>query len=49
MRAVRQRLHQQQFRRMVLTAYRERCTICRLRETRLLQVRTSSPTATSAA
>ena len=37
MRAVRQRLHQQQFRRMVLRAYRERCTICRLRETRLLQ------------
>lgn len=37
MRAVRQRLHQQQFRRMVLRAYQERCTICRLRETRLLQ------------
>ncbi len=37
MRAVRQRLHQQQFRRVVLRAYRERCTICRLRETRLLQ------------
>ncbi len=37
MRAVRQRLHQQQFRRIVLTAYRERCTICSLHETRLLQ------------
>ena len=37
MRAVRQRLHQQQFRRVVLRAYRERCTICRLHETRLLQ------------
>lgn len=36
LRAVRQRLHQQQFRRLVLTAYSERCTICRLRETRLL-------------
>lgn len=36
MRAVRQRLHQRQFRLMVLRAYRERCTICRLRETRLL-------------
>ncbi len=37
MRAVRQRLHQHQFRKMVLHAYAERCTICRLRETRLLQ------------
>jgi putative restriction endonuclease len=37
MRAVRQRLHQHQFRRMVLRAYRDRCTVCRLHETRLLQ------------
>lgn len=29
-RAVMQRLHQQQFRRVVLRAYRERCAICRL-------------------
>jgi putative restriction endonuclease len=29
-RAVMQRLHQQQFRRVVLRAYRERCSICRL-------------------
>ena len=37
MQAVRRRMHQQQFRKIVLRAYRERCTICRLRETRLLQ------------
>lgn len=35
-RAVLQRLHQQQFRRMVLRAYAERCTICRLRHLELL-------------
>lgn len=35
-RAVLQRLHQQQFRRMVLTAYREQCCICRLRHVELL-------------
>ena len=35
-RAVLQRLHQQQFRRMVLTAYRDQCCICRLRHVELL-------------
>jgi putative restriction endonuclease len=35
-RAVLQRLHQQQFRRMVLTAYRDQCAICRLRHVELL-------------
>jgi putative restriction endonuclease len=35
-RAVMQRLHQQQFRRMVLKAYREQCAICRLRHVELL-------------
>lgn len=35
-RAVLQRLHQQQFRRLVLAAYREQCSICRLRHTELL-------------
>ena len=35
-RAVMQRLHQQQFRRMVLAAYREQCCICRLRHVELL-------------
>jgi putative restriction endonuclease len=35
-REVKQRLHQAQFRGAVLTAYRERCTICTLREPRLL-------------
>jgi putative restriction endonuclease len=35
-RAVMQRLHQQQFRRIVLDAYRNRCTICRLRHVELL-------------
>ena len=35
-RQVRQRLHQVQFRGAVLPAYRERCAICSLRETRLL-------------
>jgi putative restriction endonuclease len=35
-RAVLQRLHQQQFRRMVLSAYREQCCICRLRHVELL-------------
>jgi putative restriction endonuclease len=36
LRQVRQRIHQAQFRGIVLPAYREQCTICRLRETRLL-------------
>lgn len=35
-RAVMQRLHQQQFRRIVLKAYRERCAICRLGHVDLL-------------
>ncbi len=35
-RAVMQRLHQQQFRRIVLKAYRERCAICQLRHVALL-------------
>ena len=35
-RAVMQRLHQQQFRRLVLRAYREQCAICRLRHVELL-------------
>lgn len=35
-RAVLQRLHQQQFRRMVLRAYREQCSICRLKHLQLL-------------
>lgn len=35
-RAVLQRLHQHEFRRMVLTAYRERCCICRLGHVELL-------------
>jgi putative restriction endonuclease len=35
-RAVMQRLHQQQFRRMVLRAYREQCSVCRLRHVELL-------------
>ena len=35
-REVKQRLHQAQFRGAVLTAYRERCTICTLKEIRLL-------------
>lgn len=35
-RAVLQRLHQQQFRRMVLAAYREQCCICRLKHVELL-------------
>jgi putative restriction endonuclease len=35
-RAVMQRLHQQQFRRLVLAAYRNQCTICRLRHVELL-------------
>lgn len=35
-RAVLQRLHQQQFRRIVLDAYRNQCTICRLRHVELL-------------
>jgi putative restriction endonuclease len=34
---VRQRLHQQAFRERVLTAYREHCTICRLRHQELLE------------
>lgn len=35
-RAVIQRLHQQQFRRIVLSAYKEQCGICRLRHLELL-------------
>jgi putative restriction endonuclease len=35
-RAVMQRLHQQQFRRHVLTAYRDQCAICRLKHVELL-------------
>lgn len=35
-RAVLQRLHQQQFRRMVLVAYQEQCCICRLKHVELL-------------
>lgn len=35
-RAVLQRLHQQHFRRVVLTAYRERCSICRVNHIELL-------------
>jgi putative restriction endonuclease len=35
-RAVLQRLHQQQFRRLVLAAYREQCCICRLKHVELL-------------
>jgi putative restriction endonuclease len=35
-RAVMQRLHQHQFRRVVLAAYRSRCAICRLRHAALL-------------
>jgi putative restriction endonuclease len=35
-RAVMQRLHQQQFRRVVLNAYRNQCSICRLRHVELL-------------
>lgn len=35
-RAVMQRLHQQQFRRVVLNAYRNHCTICRLGHVELL-------------
>lgn len=35
-RTVLQRLHQQQFRRLVLAAYREQCAICRLRHVQLL-------------
>jgi putative restriction endonuclease len=35
-REVKQRIHQAQFRGVVLPAYRDRCAICRLREVRLL-------------
>lgn len=35
-REVKQRIHQGQFRGVVLPAYRDRCAICRLREVRLL-------------
>lgn len=35
-RAVLQRLHQQRFRRLVLKAYRDQCSICRLRHVELL-------------
>lgn len=37
MREVRTRLHQQRFRHLVIRAYGRRCTICRLREPRLLE------------
>jgi putative restriction endonuclease len=37
LREVRLRLHQQRFRREVLRAYRQRCTICALREPALVQ------------
>lgn len=37
LREVRFRLHQQRFRRQVLTAYRHRCTVCALREPALVQ------------
>lgn len=37
LREVRQRLHQQRFRRDVLAAYRHRCAICALREPELVQ------------
>jgi putative restriction endonuclease len=37
LREVRLRLHQQRFRRDVLRAYRQRCTICSLREAALVQ------------
>jgi putative restriction endonuclease len=36
-RAVKQRLHQQRFRSLVLTAYRERCAMCRLGHPELLE------------
>jgi putative restriction endonuclease len=35
-REVKQRIHQAQFRGVVLPAYQDRCAICRLREVRLL-------------
>jgi putative restriction endonuclease len=37
LREVRLRLHQQRFRRDVLRAYRQRCTVCTLRESALVQ------------
>jgi putative restriction endonuclease len=37
LREVRLRLHQQRFRRDVLRAYRQRCTVCSLREPALVQ------------
>jgi putative restriction endonuclease len=37
LREVRLRLHQQRFRRDVLRAYRQRCTVCALRESALVQ------------
>lgn len=36
-RAVKQRLHQQRFRSLVLTAYREQCAMCRLKHASLLE------------
>jgi putative restriction endonuclease len=36
-RVVKQRLHQQRFRSLVLAAYREQCAMCRLRHTALLE------------
>jgi putative restriction endonuclease len=47
MREVRARLHQGRFRGLVLTAYRDRCTICRLRESRLLDASHIVPDAES--
>lgn len=36
-REVKQRLHQQRFRYLVLRAYRQECSICRLRHPQLLE------------
>ena len=44
-REARVRLHQRRFRGLVLTAYRDRCAVCRLHEPRLLDASQSSPTA----
>lgn len=42
------RLHQGRFRGAVLTAYEDKCTVCRLRETRLLDAAHITPDATPA-
>jgi putative restriction endonuclease len=47
MREVRSRLHQGRFRGLVLNAYRDRCTVCRLRESRLLDASHIVPDAES--